>query len=149
MADDKMPLLEAKPAPSSRITVHSMVHHELKDDQPTTTEMRFWMPLETDEEPYQRRKKVGEQWEALDLGWISDPSFICVENLEGRPEAVQPSPEEMAAIAARVLELSFDGKESWLINPRQHFLGLPSSAKSILIRCQSGVAAYRVTIFPR
>lgn len=123
-------------------------------EQPYAVEHTFYRDLVTsDEQVYERKLKVGEEWQPLDLGWGKDwerIGLVYVENLEGQFKQLQPTEEEQAEANAKVLELSYDGvsDEAWLVPPKETFRGYPAEPGRLMIRCQSGMARIMVRIFP-
>lgn len=150
--------VKEKPQPISkdRITVVETISHQrigagAKLGHPT--ESKYWRLLDHSDQPYQRQIKVSEEWTYLDLGWAKDwpgIGLIHVSNDEGRFYTVQPSAEEIAEADNKVLVLSLvrDDTDAWLILPGESMRGLPSSAKQLSIRCQSGTARATVTVYP-
>ena len=143
--------LEPQPAPPGRFTIYAMVHYEQFSDQPDSVEMSFSQNLLSKEESYQRRKTVGEEWQVIDLGWVSSPAFIVIENLEGKNLPIIPSKSEQQEIDARILRLAYHGNddEGWLIPPKLFFFGVPANPERLTIKCCSGTAAYRIKVYPR
>src|SRR3990167_2766898 len=67
--------MQAKKTPPARIVVVENVYYQ-KTGEPnaTATESRFSHWLVTDEQPYIRKIKVGEEWMPIDRGWIEGES---------------------------------------------------------------------------
>lgn len=138
---------------SSRITVVETVYHQTVPDQPTALESRFSRFLASDEQVYVRRLTVGEDWQRLDTGWLKVASLLLVSNDEGRGQQVQPTDQERADIAARVIEVAHGEYRSailpdWLIPPGESLRGCPASLGNIWLRCRQGVARCTVVLFP-
>ena len=136
-------------AAKSRLTVVETVYHQNPKEQPTCVDSRHTQVIEGDEQVWQRRCKVGEEWTPIDQGWIEACSCFHVRNDEGR-FLINPTDAEREEVAARVLEIAFAGQvqHAWLVRPGMTFRGEPSEARSLLIRCRSGEARYTVTFFP-
>lgn len=82
-SENRPPLLT--PAPKCRITIVENVNHEHPDFDPTSVEYKNVSYLETDEQPYSRRTKLGPRWIRLDTGWLEDASEVCLENVGKQP----------------------------------------------------------------
>ncbi len=152
--------LPARPSPhemqpmTNRVAVIETILHQLAGEQPTSIENRFARELETDEQSYDRKVKIGENWTLLDLGWVANvggPSIIVIVNEEGRNLQVNPSEEERKAIDAKVIELCSgrceDLEPEWFIPPGESFRGSP--LKPVYLRCRQGIAKVRLFIIPR
>lgn len=110
-----------------RLTVVDNVYFTSRDGQSEQFTSRFDRELAGDELPYQRRRMVaGPTWQELDLGWCADGglSMLVVYNDEGKFER-QPTPEQRAEMATRVLEVG-DYSHPWLVPPGESLRGLPS-----------------------
>ena len=135
-----------------RITVREMIYHQQAGEQPTGTETKFSHELESHEQPYQRRLSVGEDWIPLDHGWIEEASLLSIFNEEGKFLQVNPTDEERAEAAKKVLQVSPTINvvvNPWIILPGQSMRGCPLSIRSMFVRSQSGVISFSVHIFPR
>ena len=146
-----------KPELKPRITVVETLYHQgVLGEIPTTVTSQFSRELESDEQPYQRRCKVGEDPQPLDMGWIEGVGEIHIQNEEGRFLQIQPTPEEQANIAKKKLRLGLDvGIRSRVI--RGLFEIAPGEAirlpilnhKEWLIYSPSGTIRFTITVFPR
>ena len=137
-----------------RLTVVSMIYHQQGDQEATLEEIRYVRTLKTeDEQPYQRTSlKVGTEWKPLiPKGcWVEKPGMILVQNHEGEWFPVTPTPEELAEVMNRTLEIgeTVYPVNTWLIPPKEAFHGYPSSSSDLYIRCKAGEARYSITVFP-
>lgn len=143
-----------------RITVLETLYHQgVLGEKPTTVECQFERKLESDEQPYQRRSKVGEDPQPLDVGWIEEVGEIHIQNEEGRFLQRQPTDEEKVEIAKKILWLGLKAKPN--ITPINKFKSLlkiaPGEAirlpvldfKEWLICSHSGTTRFTITVFPR
>jgi hypothetical protein len=133
----------------AQLVVVETIYHAATGCEPTAAESRFARKLETDEQPYTRRITVTQEWQQVDTGWITEAGMLRLANKEGEGLQVQPTAEERAAMASKIVELSVDGSAPWLIFPGESFRGMPSELESLRVRCRSGEARCLITIFPR
>lgn len=92
----------------NRIVVVENVYHQGSDGMPTThVYPRYTQFLTTDEQPYQRHTKVGEEWVRLDTGWLNECSLIVLENTEGLFQFRNPTKEEVEETKKKVIEIGF------------------------------------------
>lgn len=64
----------------SRLTVVETAVWEPGDEGPATAvESRFEVLASTDEQPYVRRLKVGQEWQRLEMGWLKGCSMLFVQ----------------------------------------------------------------------
>jgi len=139
----------------ARITVVETIAHvgmDLGFTSPTGVEARWWRPVASAEQVYQRRLMAGPSWQPLDSGWIEQVGMVVVENVEGHGLQVIPTPEEKAAIAARVVELGLMGDEGdcrdfACVLPGEHLRLQPT--QPVHLRCRAGEARVVVTVYPR
>lgn len=135
-----------------RITVVEMICHQQQNSDPVASEVRFCRQLENKEQPFQRKTKIGEEWQLL-IGkhcWVEEPGMIFVINHEGERFEVNPTPEELADVEARVLEIGVPGsKGNWLVPPREPFRGTSTSPKDVYIRSLHGEVQYTLIVYPK
>ena len=146
----------AEPLSTNRLTVVENVYFQEYDGQPSGITSRFGQSLESEEQAYNRKIRIGSGWQSLDCGWVEDAAQLVISNEEGKHLQAYPTEEEQAAIAAKVIEVSFEclppGHSPpcmWEILPGQTMRGRPSNVKQILVRCRSGVARAIVFAIPR
>jgi len=131
-----------------RLTVVETIYHHSAEDNPTQFECRFCRHLKAKEQPYSRKCKATEEWQALDTGWVERIGMIQVINEEGRRWDVNPTEEEKAAVAERVIKLR-SGSGIWDIPPGESFRGCPAAGSLPMVRCQEGVAKFTVNVISR
>ena len=154
--------VRAKPSPA-RLTIVSVVYHQPLGEEPHSFPHKISRPLLTDEQAYTRKLKVTQEWQPIDIGWLTSLSLLLITNEEGK-YATQPSEEEKLAISQKVLEIGFQGKVNYppaydlsslfptpvfLIGPGDSFSASPCDCESLYLRCQSGVAKVTINAFPK
>lgn len=131
----------------SRLTIVEMCTYQILGEAAQSNSIRSVHMLDTDEQLWSRRSRVGTDWEPVDVGWVKSISLISIVNEEGKRLDVNPSEEEQEAIAARIIELRIGQGPAWLIYPGQSFRGQPSSL-DLSIRSRSETAKYTIIIYP-
>lgn len=96
------------PAAGPRLTVVTKVYHQVPGvdiDGPVIPS--FALLLESDEEAYNRRVAVGEDWQEIDFGWIKphDCALVHLCNAIVRPRSVIPTADELLEFRSHVLEV--------------------------------------------
>lgn len=137
--------------PKSRITVVEQVYHQVSGDQPHLVESKFSRELESDEQPYERHLKVGEEPELLDCGWVKKASQLLIINEEGRFLQTQPTEAEREELQLKVLEVYF-GKlsiDSWIVPPGESMRACPSSLVGVYLRSRSGILRLTLHALPK
>lgn len=131
-----------------RITYLLTIHHEYSADKPFTIDHRFSDRLATSEQSYNRIIKVGEQWQSVDTAWVKELSFLVLVN--NKPKYLSnPSEEQKAEDAKKIVELGYPGTPPWIIRPGRPFVAEPSELQDCKIRCQQGIAEVTVSAIPR
>lgn len=100
-----MSAAEQPTIPSARLTVVEVVNHQTDDGPPTAAESRFHRLLTNVEQAWVRKFKVSETPKLLDQGWMKDNecAMLVLRNEEGRGQQVQPTAEEKANLAQRIM----------------------------------------------
>lgn len=159
-----------KKVPTNRIIVVEMVYHQSTEEQPTAIETRFARWLDSEEQPFIRRSKVGEEWQPLDTGWIDTAGLILISNVEGTTTIQQqPSQQEQDSLTSRVLEIGLITPEpvksnrtmysphqgpSTLIVPFAEIIPgetirfSPVNLDRMRIRCRNGFGRYSIHVLP-
>lgn len=109
-----------------------------------------------DEQPYgPRRIKVTDQWQPLDTGWLEgNAGMLTLRNDEGRNMLTNPTPEQLATIAAGVVEVGIIALVSGVVIP---FSDVPAGrsirlfprSMSLFVRCLNGVARCTLFVVPQ
>lgn len=140
----------------ARLTVIETVAHQQVGQAPFSLGVPYQRWLESQEERYSRTLKVGEEWTPLDCGWVKEASLLLIRNEEGSYRTRNPTEEEKAVTAAKVLEVA-----AWLgedilvmetldvVGPQESIRRIPARLDNLMIRCRSGVARYRILVVPR
>lgn len=119
-----------------RLVVVFQMTHVHCCDEPVTVDARYATQLETAEEPYRRRLKVGKAWQVLDLGWYAEGAVgtVCVRNTGKIPVQIG-NPHGPAS--------------DWCIPPGGVFFGNPTNPKALHICSPDGDTEVNLTITPR
>jgi len=138
--------------PSGVLTIIETVYHRPLGEEATAVETRLSRSLSVDEQVYERRCRVSESLEALDLGWFADhpESIGCIRiaNDEGKFLQVNPTDKQREESAAKLLILSVDGTAFDRIIPGDSRRISPPDAKLIGIESASGVTRFTINIYP-
>ena len=150
----------------SRYSVVGTIYHQTGGESPTSVVLQYTEKTELDEQPYQRKIKIGKEWTKVDLGWLESYgcSLIIVTNEEGR-FSVTPSKEMREEVAKRVVEIGYKtggekaNRTQWSppieivpvfkVNPNASHFGVPIDPKRIYLRCPNGTAKILLTVYPR
>jgi hypothetical protein len=137
----------------SHVVVVETVYHQLGSDQPTTVYGQdghhYGYDLDSDEEPYSRRKVATEEWKPLDCGWAPNGSLLLIRNDEGGQVKVNSSSEERTDVDDRTLELSYDPDTvQWVVKPGRSMRASPINPQKLSIRCHKGSARYSLCLLP-
>lgn len=77
-----------KPLKNSITIVQNVYHRDrVNHSNPYQITTRSYQELETDEQPFVRKTKVGKTWDNLDCGWLEDPSLLIIHNTDQREES--------------------------------------------------------------
>lgn len=156
--DDELESLINKAVPlpkgidKDRLTLTLNLVHQPRGEQPSGLNIVTSKLLETSEELYTRRITVGPEWQPIRLGDFPAEKVgrVAIYNLEGKGLSSQPSPEEKALAASKIVEVAYLGDDKgWLVEPGWPFTGCPSDVLSIRLRCLQGEARCRLYLFPK
>lgn len=141
-----------------RFSAVEMLYHQHRGEAPRSLlddeGVRYDVVLSSDEQPYLRRKLATEKLEPLDLGWLrNNVGVLLLRNDEGS-WSVNPTDEERAEMAARVIELCVVdvrqvGEFRILVPPTESCRFRPEDAGTIHVRCAHGTARYTLCLVPR
>lgn len=144
-----------RPLTVGRLSVTGSVYFQPADGGEPTADGEAWSrPLDTDEQPYRREQKVGEDWTELDCGWLDRAGYLRVANRGRRSIAVQPTEYERADLATAVLEVGVavpDGSAVVavaVVVPGEDCRFAPADAGSVRLRCRRGVTRAAVAVYP-
>lgn len=130
------------------LTCVTTITHRHPAGNPTHIDCRFSELLQSDEHPYARPFKVGQEWKEIDTAWIEEASLLVVQNPK-ISYAMQPSQEQKEFDDQRILELAYPDSPPWLIRPGRIFIAEPSDLAGLRIRSQQGTAEVMLTAIPR
>jgi hypothetical protein len=135
-----------------RMTVVEKVYYQQVGDSPTSFEFSFSRDLTSHEQVYRRQCKAERDWEPLDYGWIKEVGTILIQNEEGKRLFVNPTEEEKADTASRIIEVScicgLEIPSGWLVYPGETFRGSTECLGRVRIRCREGTAVFTVIVIP-
>lgn len=149
----KQPSRQPTSVSRSRLTVVENIVVSSTDSPQSVFDGSFSCRLNNgDEQPYgPRHIKVTEEWQPLDLGWLDGDDIVgmlSLRNDEGRNLLANPTPEQLATIAASVVDVAVDTLNSGLIPFSEVSAGRSIRLFPTLklwVRCISGSA--RCTLF--
>ncbi len=157
--------VQTGPPTTNRLTVAGSVYHLVIGQNPTSIQLAMSRSLQGDEEAFSRNVRLETAWTPLPLGWFLDKpeeaGVVVLSNEEGKRLQVQPTPEERAAIGARVVELgteftTADGFKHVVpfarVRPGESLPLEPVDHALVRLRClspQGQPARCRVYVFPR
>lgn len=130
-----------------RMTVTFQAHHETYEEQPHSTVIQYWEELEGQEQPYERKLKIGEEWVQLDFNWMKTKAgLLLLHNRSGqilRPNI--PTPEEKAAAAKQILRIK---DTHIMVRPGRFFFG-EFDNEDVYVKSDSGVLPLLMVVYPR
>lgn len=135
----------------ARLTVVEQVaHYAVGSHQPMVVDARYTKFLDSSEDAYRRRLTIGDQWQHIDCGWVTDCEMLCITNSEGTNFAVIPSPEERAEVDKRIIEVRIgEGLVFTEIPPGESARLRPVNLSFYEIRSQYQKAKITLTLIPR
>lgn len=131
-----------------RLTFVCTVYHQHSDKSPVAIDCRYSVLLETSEQLYSRDLKVDGCWKDVESGWLNKVGFLVIENHKPK-YLTNPSAEQIAEDAKRIVEVAFDGHKPWLIRPGSILPAEPSDMSGLKIRCQHGCADVTISALPK
>lgn len=146
-----------QPRSGARLVVVEQLAWQQDDDDGVPLHNGFAAQIESSERPYLRRLTVGEGWAPLDAGWIgADAKTVWIANAEGKRLAANPTPEDAAETAKKVLIVARRGGEEGSpvfvelveVPPGQHArLRLAFPFAWLRVRCASSFAKVDAAVF--
>lgn len=136
------------------MTVVDTVYYQQSGQEPTVASSRYNRRIVQDEQPFMRIAKVGTDWISVDTGWVEEAGMLMISNEEDLISGRNPTPEELTDLDGRVIEVAFGDpndppEHRWLILPGESMRAHPSDVKALIMRCQTGSARYKLSVFPR
>jgi hypothetical protein len=147
-----LPREQPSPLTHARVVVLDTTYHQAAGGSPTAVDHKWSRWLETDEQPYQRRMQVQQEWIPLDYGWLTNVGLVMMQNV-GRKFHVKPTDAEKALAARDVVEIGaaipssheFDEVPSinplFCIRPGESFRAEPVAGSKLYVRSSSGAPA--------
>lgn len=133
----------------NRFTVRGSVLFQSVEEDPTEYPLSYSVFLQSKNEPYSRVFTVSEEPARLDLGWLGNNcSLVIIENRAALPVGIKPTPEEVEALATKVLRVSCEGM-GLLVRPGfcQYFE--PEDVTKLVLQSLAGEVRTRVSILPK
>lgn len=93
-------------ARGGRVTVIDTIYHQLPGEQPVSIDSRFGYAVTSDERPYVRKFRLGEEWIPVDVGWVEKISMLVISNEGVGFRTKQPSSEDLHDEASKVVEVA-------------------------------------------
>ena len=150
--------LTPRQVPKDRLVVVETCYHLPWEGEPVSVDERYSRDLSTHEQLYERRCRVGEAWEPLDLGWLTGVGMLVLSNQEGRNLQTRPTPEEQAEMDGRVLEVGWQPREATqfdsppfallLVPPGESLRIVPATTDGLIVRCRRGTCKFVVYAWP-
>lgn len=146
------PVPVAVPVQRTRVTVQERVYHQNVGEQPTLVEHQFERTLRSDDQPYQHKTKITEEWRPLGDSWIERASMVLIKNTEGRFVTVNPTPQEKAVADRKVVEVGLVVGDAvipiMLVLPNECARFTPIDFRAVRVRCRHGMASCVVSLMP-
>lgn len=93
------------------LTTVEQVYLQQAGQEPICVESRYSEAIQTEEQPWIRRKLIKEEWQPLDTGWVNPPGVVCLKN-EATKRQVNPTPEETQEDAQKILVLAIEADDN-------------------------------------
>ena len=129
--DESQKAIDLSPAGSSALNQATCVmsfHRQMANEKPDSFGGPFDYPIESDEDVYQRRYKIGEEAKPIDVGFVEKPSLIVIANTTKWESSTIPTDEQKRDIAKRAVMISFGGSPASLIV-------LPGRSQPLFVVC--------------
>lgn len=151
-----VPMDTSKLSMNDRFTMRLEATYQGADDFPVQQQCFYSSMLKSSgEQCYARKVKVGAKWTPLDLGWIKpdDASLIMLFNKTGSSQHVNPTKEEVEALAKSILEVAVgksveDLVPQWKIPPGRFFCAEPLQASNIFVRGGNSPISLSICVIP-
>ena len=127
---DTMIVQQTKQRP--RMTVVETVYHRLPGESPTSKDIGFSFDLESDEQIWERRMKVGPSWQPLDCGWVESVGMVLVKNE-----------------SESVIEIGVGLVPVQCVLPKESLRMRPYDSHVVMIRSVDDAAAVVITVYPK
>lgn len=140
----------------NRITVINTVCHQGSDGTATSSDCKFAHVLSIDEQPYCRTLKVGEEWQLVDMGWLTGASMVVLENkglatqVKGIPTFLQKAEAAEVVVYVGVRDGGPD-TQPYMVEFAKILPGhcnMLTSLGGLYVRCRKGTVKLSITAFP-
>lgn len=151
---DRLTVLPKRQSPKTRITIVNSAYFQPVDGDPKLFDRKWSQALTTDEEPYQRKMKVGEEWQPLESGWLNgEASLLVIQNLKPRFDH-NLSEAELKEVEEKAVEL---GSALYTDQKSVQVFSTVSVGRDVqiepigrlMIRCAKGEAQVQYTFYPK
>lgn len=139
----------------SRITIVETVSFQPLSSEAVSFQNSSSKILDTEEQPFVRKAKLGPDWAKVEKGWIQRASLMLLTNEEGKTFQVQPSAEQLEEVSSRIIEVFFgsqpypDTAPHCLVFPTMSLRITPNDIDSVFVRCKGvGGAKYTLLLTP-
>lgn len=99
--DTLLPRMKRK----SSIIIVKNIYHQVEAENPIHLPVRSRIPVESDEQCYDRRLPLSREWKPIDRGWVDQVSMVSVHHSEGVRFTDKPTEKEFADLENRVVEV--------------------------------------------
>lgn len=133
-----------------RVTVVEHVYCETGDGVSTHAPYQFNYQLKSEDQAYIRRKKIGQDWEQVEFGWLTQVSMLVIENVGPPPTGFNLNEKQKMQVADLVIELS-TGDITICKIPVGQSVRIPNPSNQLFIRCAGDLPHSHIVIhaFPK
>jgi hypothetical protein len=143
--------VQARPvAGKGRITrvVTTYYQSMTKGEGPICQNFRQSRPCHSEERPYLRTMKIGEAWQALDLGWLKGAALALLE-VRNAAETATLAPDGNHRTKAPAVEVRMDGGPPFaFLAPGDLASFVPSAPSLLQVRCRAGTTRVALAAYP-
>lgn len=136
-AEQKHPHEVQRIVPQDRVVVVEQVYHQTEGRDPVMVESRFSKPIGSQEQPYKRIMKIGQEWRDVDMGWLRGEKIAVLHLLN-------ESKDKRCIVHVR----GRDTETDWLLLPGESMRGVPAVGFVPQLVCREGTATVAVTVYP-
>lgn len=142
--------------PPCQLVILQTVYHQSPGQDAAGSESRVGRTLASDEQPYIRHTRAGDEWKPLDTDWIPDPGLVVIEN-RGTQFRVNPTEAEKAEAARKTVIVAADPQCDPSVGPTP-FAEIPPGESLTLspreidrwrIKCAVGSVAITISAYPK
>lgn len=139
----------------SRITVVESIYFTQPGEGPVSNDYKFNRVLDSDEQAYVRREKIGNDWKPLPTGWLEEGSLLVLHNDETTRSERKLSEREIENILSRIIHVGIVQHNGEVITfaevrPGESFRICPTDLRRLRLSCPTHNATrFTVTIIPK